>query len=87
MSVKTRFRNRSPKRSTERSIRRISMMSLPIPMITPPRSGALRPSGRAFFASSVQPDEDRFTDQEMADIEFSNLGIAATGFTLSNVRP
>ena len=69
-SVKTRLRNRSPKRSSEAWIR--SILHRSEPMADDHR--ALRPSGARIRAHArLEPGEDRLADQEMADVELGQL--------------
>ena len=80
ISVKTRSTKRSPKRSSVRSMRRMSMMSLPMPRIMRCRRqacaaglGARLVHQRAHAADgAVEAAEDRLADQEMADIELDD---------------
>ena len=74
-----RWRKRSPKRSSVFSMRRMSKRSLPMPRIMWSLLRAPRPSGAHLADRGFEADEDRLADQEMADIEFAHLGMAATG--------
>src|SRR5689334_8349908 len=75
-----RCTKRSPKRSSDFSIRLMSHRSLPRPMITSGGSAqSCAVSGRihqpAHLADrGLQADEDRLADQEVADIELAHVG-------------
>src|SRR5580704_17976220 len=79
-SVKMRSRKRSPWRSITLATRRISIRSLPMPMIMPlcPRPapvhrGAHGPDGLA------QAHKDRFANHVIADVELDDLGQRGNG--------
>src|SRR6185295_10460604 len=74
-----RARKRSPCRSITFSMRRISVMSEPMPRIIlgslprRPLCDATRHRGPHRLDAVGEPGEDRLSDQKMADVEFDNL--------------
>src|SRR4051812_44940180 len=75
-----RDRKRSPCRSITFSMRRMSVMSLPMPMIMNRRSRRLPARVPAIHRGAHcvngvgEPAEDRLADQEVPDVEFDDLG-------------